>query len=335
MKKQVVLFLLLPLFTLILTACGDEADYENEDAFYDETYEQDQPSDEAETSFTDDEAPLTAADCYEDETYDPDTQSCYIDIVCEDDAECELALAELYTDKELAAEIYGDLDEYLTDSYSGQNNTAPSAKSTDPIDTTIDTAVLPNDLSGGDPELPTITRYILDDTLNIQLRGIDNSQPTDQINEARHQEIWTFLRRILPPTLLKSDVAEYHIFTDGADETLAYVAPLTSDSNMWVIGIDIQDVGAAGKINTGDFVHTVIHEFAHILTLENNQVPPDTSNVAEGEESDIALACATFYTGEGCALAGSYINQFFNKFWADVYYNEFQDIEWAETDEEY
>ena len=49
----------------------------------------------------------------------------------------------------------------------------------------------------------------------------------------------------------------------------------------------------------------------------------------------MARACTTFYTGEGCALSNSYINQFFTKFWADLYYNEFQDVEWAETDEEY
>ena len=191
---------------------------------------------------------------------------------------------------------------------------------------------LPDDLSGGDPELPSIARYTVDDNLNIQLVGIDEAEAGD---EARYQEIWLFLRRILPPNIMKADVAEYHIFTDGADDTLAYVSPLANDANAWLIGIDIADAGRSGKINTPDFVHTTIHEFAHILTLEDDQVPPDTSRTDDDEASDIELACATFYTGEGCALAGSYINQFFNKFWADEYYNEFQDVLWAETDDEY
>ena len=109
-----------------------------------------------------DEGGLTAEDCYEDEIYDPDTQSCLFEISCENDEECELALAELYTDEELASleflamsedeclpgelydaeeqvcyiecdtdeecnqlaeEIYSGLDVYLVDSYSGHTHT--------------------------------------------------------------------------------------------------------------------------------------------------------------------------------------------------------------------
>lgn len=319
------------------------------------------------TASTDEEAPLTAEDCYEDETYDLETQTCYIDISCEDDAECALILSEMYTDEELAdleyfamteddclpgesydpdeqycyiecdtdaecdalaEEIYAGLDVYLTDSYNGRSD-APSAQTT----TTNTPSNTPDDLSGGDPELPSIARYLLDSNLDLQLAGLNDSQSS---NQARHQEIWEFLRRVLPPTLLKSDVREYHIFTDGTEEVLAYVSPLANDNTKWLIGIDIADAGTSGKVNTPDFVHTTIHEFAHILTLENDQVPPDNSQTAEnGEESDVALACTTFYTGEGCALSNAYINQFFTKFWADLYYNEFQDIQWAETDEEY
>ena len=367
-------FLLISLvIVLALVACGgefvDDPSYDDEIAYEDEEYE-----DEA---YEDEEASLTADDCYEDEIYDPETESCMIDISCEDEAECELILAELYSEEELsnieffamsedeclpgesydpdeqvcyiecdtdeecdelAAEIYSDLDVYFADDYAGGNgrSDAPSSQTSQSTQTTTD---LPDDLSGGDPELPTIARYILDDNLDIQLAGIDDSRPDSQINQDRHQEIWVFLRQLLPTNLLQSDVREYHIFTDGEDETLAYVSPLADDPNHWLIGIDIADVPASGKMNSGDFVHTVIHEFVHILTLEDDQVPPDTSlspeEIEEGVESEVAQACATFYTGEGCALSNSYVNQFFNKFWADVYYNEFQDVEWAETDEEY
>lgn len=382
MKNQSLILLL---FTLIfaLTACGDETfeddaflDEEDgltaDDCFDDEVYDPETQdcylAEDFEEASDENEGGLTAEDCYEDEIYDPETQSCIFEISCEDDEECELALAELYTDEELAnleflamsedeclpgelydpeeqvcyiecdtdeecnqlaEEIYSGLDVYLVDSYSGATD-APSTKSNEP--TEAEPVDLPNDLSGGDPELPTIARYTVNDNLDIQLVGIDEAEAD---NEERYQEIWVFLRHILPPNIMKSDVAEYHIFTDGADETLAYVSPLADNANVWLIGIDIADAGQSGKINTPDFVHTTIHEFAHILTLEDDQVPPDTSRTDDDEASDIELSCATFYTGEGCALVGSYINQFFNKFWADDYYNEFQDVLWAETDDEY
>jgi hypothetical protein len=363
MKKQHLLILLSPLLFLMLTSCDD--------AYYEDEYDYDNVE-MNDTAVEYEESPLTEADCYEDEIYDPETQSCIIDIVCEDDAECELILAELYDEDELADlefyamteedclpgesydpdaqacyiecdtdaecaqladEIYTDLDVYFSDLYNGRSTTS-SATTNQPTTTN-----LPNDLSGGDPELPTIARYTLDSNLDLQLAGLDENQPNAQINQERHQEIWQFLRRILPPAIMLSDVSEYHIFTDGTDGTLAYVSPLDDDANHWLIGIDIQDAGTSGKVNTRDFVHTTIHEFTHILTLENGQVPPDTSlsreEIDAGVESEVALACTTFYSGEGCALANSYINQFFDKFWADVYYNEFQDVLWAETNEEY
>ena len=354
----------------------EEAPLTADDCYEDETYDPETQSclfNDAD-SYTDETYALTADDCYEDEIYDPETQSCLLDIDCAGDAECELILAEYYGESELgeyeffaesaeeclpgesydasrqvcylecdsvaecdqlAEKIYDGLDVYFNDSYDGGSE-PPSSKT--PTET-ADNTNIPDDLSGGDPELPTIARYLLNNNLDLQLAGIDDSQPDSQINQARHQEIWDFLRRILPPTLLISDVSEYHIFTDGVEETLAYVSPLSDDATQWLIGIDIADAGTSGKINTRDFVHTTIHEYAHILTLENDQVPPDTSLSAEeiedGVESDVAQACTTYYTGEGCALSNSYINQYFTKFWADLYYNEFQDVEWAETDEEY
>lgn len=347
-----------------------------DDCYEDETYDPETQScsfNDAE-SYADEDYALTADDCYEDEIYDPETQSCLLDVDCAGDAECELTLAEYYGESELgeyeffaesaeeclpgesydaarqvcylecdtvadcdqlAETIYAGLDVYFSDSYDGGSE-PPSSKTPK---TPANNATIPDDLSGGDPELPTIARYLLNNNLDLQLAGIDESQPDSQINQARHQEIWEFLRRILPPALLLSDVREYHIFTDGVEETLAYVSPLSDDATHWLIGIDIADAGTSGKINTQDFVHTIIHEYAHILTLENNQVPPDTSlsaaEIEEGVESDVAQACTTYYTGEGCALSNSYINQYFTKFWADLYYNEFQDVEWAETDEEY
>ena len=363
MKKQHLLILLSPLLFLMLTSCDD--------AYYEDEYDYDNVE-MNDTAVEYEESPLTEADCYEDEIYDPETQSCIIDIVCEDDAECELILAELYDEDELADlefyamteedclpgesydpdaqacyiecdtdaecaqladEIYTDLDVYFSDLYNGRSTTS-SATTNQPTTTN-----LPNDLSGGDPELPTIARYTLDSNLDLQLAGLDENQPNAQIDQTRHQEIWQFLRRVLPADIMQADVSEYHIFTDGTDGTLAYVSPLDDDANHWLIGIDIQDAGTSGKVNTRDFVHTTIHEFTHILTLENGQVPPDTSlsreEIDAGVESEVALACTTFYSGEGCALANSYINQFFDKFWADVYYNEFQDVLWAETNEEY
>jgi hypothetical protein len=349
MKHWSNLFLLLPVLLLgLLAACDD-------DMYEDEIYE--------------DEAAWVEDDyCYDGETYDPESDSCVFDIYCETDEECAEILAGYYdeedwadidymfmeeedclpgenydpdesvcyiecdTDEEcdaLAEEIYAGLDVYFSESFDGGAEVASHG----PVPEALE------DLSGSDEELPSIARYILNGDLDPQLVGLDTDQAAAYTNQQRHQEIWQFLRRILPTEALQAEVREFHIFTDGEDDTLAYVQPLENDPNLWLIAIDIVDAGTSGKINQPDFVHTVVHEFSHILTLENGQVPPDTSlsaeELEEGIESPVALSCATFYTGEGCANGRSYISQFFDRFWADVYEDEFQDVEWAETDEEY
>ena len=45
-------------------------------------------------------------------------------------------------------------------------------------------------------------------------------------------------------------------------------------------------------------------------------------------------ACPVYFPGEGCSRKNSYINAFYNQFWADIY-EEFQDINLIEDDDEY
>lgn len=272
--------------------------------------------------------PLQAEDCLEGESYDPTTHSCYID--CADDAEC-LALAE---------DIYQGLDIYFAEDFVGYND---------------------HDLLASDTGI-TLARYALDEQLNLQeleLASTDNTADdtaNNAIDEAsraaynnpqRHQEIWQFIRHILPAHYLQNDVKEFRIFSDGEDNILAFVAPLVDKPESWQISIDIADAGTEealdGVVGIKDFVHTIIHEFAHILTLEDEQVPPDNSlasqdsdnSLASQEISPVEANCSTFYTGEGCARASSYINLFYERFWLDIYPAYDALVNAAETEEEY
>jgi len=54
--------------------------------------------------------------------------------------------------------------------------------------------------------------------------------------------------------------------------------------------------------------YIIIHEFGHILTLDNLQVDSSIS------ESD----CTNYFVGEGCAKQQAYINKSYQEFWADI-----------------
>lgn len=247
--------------------------------------------------------------CYPGELYDPIEDVCYIE--CDSEAECAA----------LEAEIYGDGEVFEPEPEA--TAVVEPAFEPEPIpDTEPADESLSAPESRGDDEPPPFARYAVDERLNLTLLEVVDDTAVDT---AGFEAVWEVIRDLLPPDILVAEVREYQVFTDGPDETLAYVEPLAADPAFWLMAIDTADVQVVNGTLSDDVVHTIVHEFAHIVTLENNQVPPDPDAGAE-EGSAVAVACQTFYTGEGCSLPDSYINQFFLAYWDDLF-DELLDIE--------
>jgi len=321
-KNNVVIVWFGLLVLLLLAACGGAADEDSaappaeSDNTPAETVseaptavssaEEDSPDTMPEGDFSTGPA-MEPEDCFPGEQYDPQEKVCYIE--CDSEEEC-LAKEE---------EIYGDLDDYIDPEFSGE-------------------AVQPPDFAGGgeDGALP-IARYNVAEGLEIVLleKNEEVTEP-ELADPARHEEIWESVRYLLPNDVLQRNVGLFYMFTDGPDNGLAYVEPLPDNPELWQYGVDIVDADFSS-----DFVHTLVHEFAHIVTLEKNQVPPDTSRPSppneeeDAEPSPVELSCQTFYTGEGCANPDSYFNQFYQQFWSDIYGEFMEGSNAAESQEEY
>jgi hypothetical protein len=82
----------------------------------------------------------------------------------------------------------------------------------------------------------------------------------------------------------------------------------------------------------------LIHEFAHLLTLNSTQVPPSLEIFKHPTDRTTYFhelaACFTYFTGEGCSNPGSYMDDFYNQFWLDIY-DEWNKIEFETDSEEY
>ena len=129
-----------------------------------------------------------------------------------------------------------------------------------------------------------------------------------------HQAMWREFANLIPAEQ-RTYITRYGIFIDGVDNTMAYVEPNQEDPLTWKIVMDAVDAE-----NKKEQQYTLIHEFGHVLTLNNQQVPFDKEAYYDDYAFDEALqACSRFFTGEGCANSGSYINDFFNAFWQDIY----------------
>ncbi len=77
----------------------------------------------------------------------------------------------------------------------------------------------------------------------------------------------------------------------------AHVYPDDNDPTRWILGVGL------GLGDDLDYV--LIHEFGHLLTLQAEEVPPSSDTGS----------CPTYHTGEGCALRGSTMAEFVNRFW--------------------
>ena len=146
------------------------------------------------------------------------------------------------------------------------------------------------------------------------------------------KEIWHDFVTLIP-AVDRSALAEYSVVTDGEGNILAAVAQTAFDPARWSLEVDIRDVG--DKLN---LTYTLIHEFAHLLTLGPGQVTPSEAVFNHPDDDNIFFqevsACPDYFPGEGCSRSNSYINAFYNEFWADIYV-EWQDINLIEDNDAY
>jgi hypothetical protein len=145
-----------------------------------------------------------------------------------------------------------------------------------------------------------------------------------QEDTASHLRIWDFYVAIIPPKLRKS-VKEFVIFTDGPNGDVgAWVQPSTTDQDSWQVGFDLLD--SDYPLFVAD---ALVHETAHLLTLNSSQIPEDKEHYYFYNSKDKSvLGCSQYVVDGKCSLPSSYINLFYQRFWKDIY------PEWWEKDQQ-
>ena len=147
-----------------------------------------------------------------------------------------------------------------------------------------------------------------------------------------HKEIWDYYTALIPAEE-RTSLAEYSIVTDGEGNGLAAVAQTSYDLALWALEVDIRD--SDDKLN---LTYTLIHEYAHLLTLGPDQVTPSEAVFNNPDDDGVYFeevsGCPEYFPGEGCSQPDSYINTFFNDFWADIH-AEWQDLNLIEDNDAY
>ena len=119
--------------------------------------------------------------------------------------------------------------------------------------------------------------------------------------EAWHTDAWNRWIELVPASR-RALVAEFHALPSS--DVGGLVEARTDSLQNWNLSI-------SPPLSDIDLDNTLVHEYAHLITLSPTQVVPATSDSVEE-------SCKTYFTGEGCARAGSIFARFVSGFWSQA-----------------
>lgn len=112
------------------------------------------------------------------------------------------------------------------------------------------------------------------------------------------QEVWDTFVRVVTPDFASEVMSQYRVGDAPDSDTLAYVYQ-DDDPDYWILATNL-----ATSKDRPSLIATLVHEYAHILTLDGTQM------------DRAAASCPTIELSEGCALDDSYLRSFEQQFWA-------------------
>ena len=135
-------------------------------------------------------------------------------------------------------------------------------------------------------------------------------------DKAKHHEMWETVKELVPEEWV-SRLVGFEIIYDSM--VLGYVYPASRNRlDKWVLGLSVNYAyGSSSKyVEKGWFnyigllAQTIVHEFGHIITLNETQVNKSTSR----------WKCQTFYNNveRGCFNSNSYLYGFYKDFWSST-----------------
>lgn len=132
---------------------------------------------------------------------------------------------------------------------------------------------------------------------------------------------WNVFYNIFPKRITQKYIKKLVLISDGIDEKTGALGALNKFNTEWQLVLDPSDVNFSSKnqerINQS--IYTLVHEFGHLLTLNNTQIKPSLkTEQAENEP---------YVTIEGQAFRNSYINLFVINFWSGSLLKEWDFIQ--------
>jgi hypothetical protein len=213
---------------------------------------------------------MQPSDCTSVEKYDSLTGQCYYE--CNDDKDCADKAAKI--DAELNAFFDGSQTKISQKEHTQEKPKQPTSTYTE---------VISKDFTGSETDGSVYT-----------VQQDYSLKPTPSTED---KNLWDLFVRVAGKEDIGKYVQSFEVFKDDNNDTAASVWQ-SQTPGKWHV-----NVNAAFANDKKDLVHTMVHEYGHILSLNSTQV------------TGVQGACPRLSLSEGCSNEQSYINAFHSSFW--------------------
>jgi hypothetical protein len=139
-----------------------------------------------------------------------------------------------------------------------------------------------------------------DDFGTVTVYSVNDDGTLDPAASGLTEHVWETFKRVVTPDFASEVMTQYRVGDAPKSDTLAYVYQ-DDDPDYWILAANL-----ATSKDDADLIGTLVHEYAHILTLDD----------ATQLDQHVA-SCDTLDLEEGCAGDDSYLWSFQQQFWSD------------------
>ena len=160
------------------------------------------------------------------------------------------------------------------------------------------------------------------DPIPLATYPLENDQLVGDSIDAQHEAVWERFSEIIPSEF-RPEIESFQPIdgSSGIDGTMF----ATDDPTVWVVQLDVMEA-----VSQKDLERTMIHEFAHLLTLRPSQIPPVEESADTDYETlyqETKASCEIFFQSEGCPTTESYLYAFIDAFWTDLLPDDVEELD--------
>lgn len=133
----------------------------------------------------------------------------------------------------------------------------------------------------------------------VEVYAVDDEGRLDPAANGLAAEVWELFTRVATVETAAASVVQFRVGDAPDSDTLAYVTQHEDDPSLWIVAANL-----ATSEDRTELIATLVHEYAHILTLSVDELDP-----AGDCDDEVRL-------WEGCPLPGSVLEEFRLAFWA-------------------